>query len=107
MDVAWHQNIGQRTRLIPYLRYYSQSEADFFANLVDPMDRYYADDYRLSAFGAISAGLRLRQQLGDWTLNLNLERYRSDGDWGVYSGDESPALVEFWRAGIGLDYVFR
>ena len=107
VDVGWHQNIGETTRLIPYLRYYSQSEADFFANIVDLSDRYYADDHRLSAFGALSAGFRLRQELGDWTLNLNVERYKTKGSWGLYDGDESPALVQYWRAGIGLDYAFR
>ena len=92
---------------MPFLRYYTQDQADFFANLVDLENRYYADDYRLSAFGAFSAGLRLRQEIGDWALNLAGERYKSDNSWGIYGGEESPALVSFWRFSIGLDYIFR
>ena len=107
VDIAWHQNIGGRTALIPFLRYYTQDGADFFANSVDLGDRYYADDYRLSAYGALSLGLRLQHDIGSWRVNLAAERYESDNAWGVYGGEESPALVDFWRTSIGLDYRFR
>ena len=107
LDLSWHQNFGARTRLTPYLRYYTQDEADFFSNAVDFGSRYYADDYRLSAFGAITLGLRLRQEVGDWSFVLSGERYRTDESWGLYSGEESPGLVDFWRFTIGLDYIFR
>lgn len=107
IDLAWHQNIGSRTALVPFLRYYTQEEADFFANIVDFGDRYYADDYRLSAYGAFSLGLRLKHEIGNWSLNLSGERYQSDNSWGIYGGEESPALVDFWRASVGVDYIFR
>jgi len=107
LDLAWHQNLGERTQLIPFLRYYSQSEADFFANVANTDQRYFADDYRLSAFGAVSGGLRLRHEIGDWALSAVGERYETDESWGVFSGDESPALVNFWRYSFGLDYRFR
>jgi hypothetical protein len=107
VDLAWYQTIRGNTQLVPYLRYYSQDEADFFSNLVDFNDRYFADDYRLSAFGAITTGLRLRHTLGNWAVNLSGERYTTSEDWGVYSGEESPALVKYWRYTLGFDYVFK
>ena len=107
VDLAWHQNIGDNTQVIPFLRYYSQDKADFFDNEVDFSNRYYADDYRLSAFGAISTGLRIRHTMGNWRINLAGERYTTSEDWGLFSGDESPALVKFWRYSIGLDYRFK
>jgi hypothetical protein len=107
VDLGWHQNVGPRTAVVPFLRYYTQDEADFFANVVDPEDRYYADDYRLSAYGAISVGLRLRRDIGRWSLSLVGERYRADNSWGVYGGDESPGLVDFWRGSVGFDYRFQ
>ena len=107
VDLAWHQNLGARTRLIPFLRYYSQDEADFFDNLVDFQARYYADDYRLSAFGAITAGLRLRHVFGNWSVNVTGERYQTEESWGLFSAEESPALVDYWRYSVGLDYVFK
>jgi hypothetical protein len=107
VDIAWHQNVGGRTAIIPFLRYHTQDEADFFANSVDFSERYYADDYRLSAYGAVSLGLKLRHDIGNWRLNLAAERYQSNNEWGIYGGEESPALVDFWRTSIGLDYRFR
>ncbi len=107
VDIAWHQNLGARTQLVPFARFYSQDAADFFANVVDLADRYHVDDYRLSAFGALSAGLRLRQDLGQWTLNVTAERYRSREHYGLYDGEESPALVAWWRGSVGLSYRFR
>ncbi|MEP5763489.1 MAG: DUF3570 domain-containing protein [Halieaceae bacterium] len=107
VDLAWYQNIGSSTQLEPYFRYYNQGQADFFSNLVDFSEPYFADDYRLSAFGAITTGLRLRQELGDWTVNLTGERYTTSNDWSTYSGDESPGLVKYWRYSIGVDYAFR
>ena len=29
LDFAWHQNVGERSALIPFLRYYTQDQADF------------------------------------------------------------------------------
>ncbi|MEZ5504224.1 MAG: DUF3570 domain-containing protein [Halioglobus sp.] len=107
VDVAWEQNIGQELRVTPFIRYYSQHEAKFFYNIADPEYRYFADDYRLSAFGAFSYGLRLRRDFGNWSVNIDAERYKTDESWGVYNGDESPGLVDFWRYGVGLNYVFR
>ena len=107
LDLAWHQNLGATTQLIPYLRYYSQGEADFFSNQVDFGSRYYADDHRLSAFGAITLGVRVRKELGNWAVSVAGERYQTDESWGLYSGDESPGLVDYWRYTLGLDYTFR
>ncbi len=106
IDLAWHQNINQQLRLVPFMRYYSQSEADFFANFVDFTAEYYADDYRLSAFGAFSGGLRAIVNLDDWQFNLSGERYISKASWGLDDSDESPGLVKFWRYSIGVNYLF-
>jgi hypothetical protein len=107
VDLAWWQNIGRNTQLVPFLRYYTQDEADFFSNTPDFNDRYIADDYRLSAFGGITTGLRVRHTMGNWTLNATGERYTTSEDFGLYSGDEAPALVKYWRYSVGFDYSFR
>ena len=66
IDVAWQQNLAHDFRLTPFVSYYSQHEAEFFNNIADTDDRYFADDYRLSAFGAFSCGLRVQRDL--WQL---------------------------------------
>jgi hypothetical protein len=107
VEVAWHQNISDHTRVIPFVRYYTQDQADFFANQANVEDTYYADDFRLSAFGSLSGGLRLKHDIGNWSVNLTGERYESSESWGLSSGEESPALVDYWRYSIGLDYTFK
>lgn len=105
LDLAWHQRLAARWQLAPYGRYYSQRQADFFSNGANEGGRYFADDHRLSSFGAISLGLRVSYDLGDWTISLDGERYRSNGSWGIYGGEESPALVDAWRMALGLDLL--
>lgn len=107
LDLAWVQNFGVEWQVTPFLRYYSQDAAAFFANVVDDSQRYYADDYRLSAYGAVTGGLHLSRTIGDWQVKFTGERYRSDSDWGLYDGEESPGLVDFWRYSIGLRYTIR
>jgi len=107
VEVAWHQDIGDHSRVIPFVRYYTQDQADFFANQANLNDTYFADDFRLSAFGALSGGLRVKHEIGSWSVNLTGERYESSESWGLYNGDESPALVDYWRYSIGLDYTFK
>ena len=112
LDVSWVQNVNPVVQLTPFIRYYSQDEAEFFYNVV-PGERIgdsgsdYADDYRLSAFGAFSYGMRATWQIDNWQLNADAERYKTDESWGLYSGDESPGLVDFWRYGVGVNYTFK
>jgi hypothetical protein len=107
LEVAWVQNLRTDLQLTPFMRYYSQDEAEFYSTVADTSARYFADDYRLSAYGAYTLGLRVRQDIGNWSVNATGERYRSDESWSLYSGDEAPGLVDFWRFSFGVDYVFR
>ncbi|MDX1736019.1 MAG: DUF3570 domain-containing protein, partial [Halioglobus sp.] len=107
LDVAWYQNLENDTQVIPFVRYYSQDEAEFFDIVADGSERFYADDYRLSSYGAFSYGLRLRRGIGDWAVEATAERYNSDESWGLFGGEESPALVDFWRWSVGFSYTFR
>jgi hypothetical protein len=107
LDLAWVHNWSDDVQLTPFIRYYTQDEAEFFANVVDQAQPFYADDHRLSAYGAFTYGLKVKRDIGDWSLHLVGERYRSDESWGLYSGEESPALVDFWRYSVGLNYVFK
>ncbi len=109
-DMAWHQNIGRNFQLVPSLRYYSQSAADFFTNVDDflnPLTEYQSSDYRLSAFGAISGGISLIADLGDWTATLTTERYIANEKYSAYKVSQpSTALVRYFRVSLGFDYSF-
>jgi hypothetical protein len=109
-DMAWFQNIGRSFQLVPSVRYYSQSAADFFTNIDDflnPLTEYQSSDYRLAAFGAISGGMSFIAELGDWTATLTTERYLADEKYsGFQVNQPSTALVQYYRVSLGLDYSF-
>ena len=106
VEVAWAQNLPS-SLLTPYLRYYTQREADFFGVIANTDAQYYADDYRLSSYGAVTLGARWAVALGEsWTLELEAERYMTDADWGVFDGAAAPALVDFWRGTVGITWRF-
>ena len=105
LELAWAQNLSA-SLLTPYIRYYTQRQADFYNVVADRATRFYADDYRLSSYGAITLGARWSVAIGDWTLELEAERYQSDADWGLYDGEAAPALVDFWRAAIAATWRF-
>jgi hypothetical protein len=105
LELGWAQNLSQ-SLLTPYLRYYSQREADFFSVIADFDQPYFADDYRLSSYGAVTLGARWAVTLGDWVLELEAERYMSDASWGLYDGETAPALVDFWRGTVGIVWRF-
>ncbi len=105
LELGWAQNLSQ-SLLTPYLRYYSQREADFFSVIADFDQPYFADDYRLSSYGAVTLGARWAVTLGDWVLELEAERYMSDASWGLYDGEAAPALVDFWRGTVGIVWRF-
>ena len=110
LDSAWYQNVNNTLQVVPYIRYYSQSSADFYSNTDDftmPLVESQSSDYRLSAFGAISGGINLIANFGDWGITLNTERYIGNEKYSAYDVDEPGAgLVRFFRASVGIDYSF-
>ncbi|MFT4862881.1 MAG: hypothetical protein ACI95C_002105 [Pseudohongiellaceae bacterium] len=110
VDMSWHQNLGRNFQLIPTLRYYSQSAANFFTNVDDflrPDSDFQSSDYRLSAFGAASGGLSLRADLGGWRTTLTLERYLADEKYAAHEVElASTALVRYFRVSAGVDFSF-
>ena len=110
LDLSWFQNINRSFQFAPMLRYYSQSAADFYTNIDDftkPLTEPQSSDYRLSAFGAFSGGINLIADFGDWTATFTAERYVANEKYSVYEVNQpSPALVQFVRLSLGVDYSF-
>jgi hypothetical protein len=110
IDMSWYQNVGRNYQLVPTLRYYSQSAADFFTNVDDftrPSSEFQSSDYRLSAFGAVSGGLSLRADLGGWRTTLTAERYIANEKYSAYEVElASTALVRYFRVSVGVDFSF-
>lgn len=104
-DLAWHQGLWRdRFSLVPSLRYYTQSQAFFYAPFYDfaRPDGFHSSDYRLAPYGAIRYGLRANARIDDfpwdldWTVSLAYERYLSDSDFALVPvAVENPGLVSY------------
>ena len=102
VELAWYQNLFRFLRVIPGIRYYTQSQADFYAPWFDvaPADGFASSDYRLSPYGALSYRIRAETLFTTWRLDwraaLSYERYMSSGDLAVSEvAVENPGLVSF------------
>ncbi len=102
LDAEYVQPLRNGWAVTPLLRLYTQNEADFYlavsaAEKLDPTrqrvhaaaDIYYTEDQRLSAFGALTLGLKVSKQLNqDWLVDVKYERYEQRSEWSVSSGDD-------------------
>lgn len=108
MMFEWHQNVDENLRVIPSFRYYSQSQADFYMPVDNPLvsgDK--SSDYRLSPFGAVTFGLSAVAHSYNWKIIVSAERYISDGDLALGAVEkESPALLQYTMVTLGFDYSF-
>ena len=77
-EAVYYQPISNGWMLVPRLRYYSQSEADFYQSYYAAArsDNYYSSDFRLAGFGTLGGGLKLTkewQRVSDLTESIKLE----------------------------------
>ena len=84
IDGRFRWRLSDRSYLEPHLRYYTQSEAEFYqVALVDgtaPFS-FASADYRLGDFDAITAGLKYGWQTsGGSEMSVRLEYYMQDGE---------------------------
>jgi hypothetical protein len=117
VELAWYQSLfGDVLHIIPSVRYYTQSQADFYApyftNALGAGD-HASSDYRLSPFGALSGKLRVEAHVSDWPFHMawkigaSYERYQSSGSLAAGSVDvENPGLVSFNVIMINLSARF-
>jgi hypothetical protein len=92
----------------PEIRLYTQSAASFYLDpdpanpasptipagyvIFTPLTSITSQDQRLSAFGAITYGIKIANQLNrDWVLDIKLERYEQQSQWSLL-GSGSPGL---------------
>lgn len=109
LDLAWAQPAGDMWTITPNLRYYSQSAADFYCDVAAAptfptcpgTPAFFTSDQRMSAFGAVSAGLKLEVRLNDWTGDIRYDRYVQRSDWRL-GGKGSPGLDTFFADTVQL-----
>ncbi|HET6630504.1 MAG TPA: DUF3570 domain-containing protein [Woeseiaceae bacterium] len=83
LDAKFRWPLGERSWLEPHLRFYTQTEADFYrASLpAGELPAFASADYRLAAFDAITAGIKYGWYTSSGNeLAVRLEYYRQDGE---------------------------
>ncbi len=84
LDLRLRWPLGDEHYLEPHLRYYTQTEADFYTvSLVDGqmLPAYASNDYRLGNFDGITAGVKYGWKTGNGhDLSVRLELYQQRGD---------------------------
>lgn len=100
LELSWYQNLGDGWQIIPSIRMYDQTQAEFYAPYYTTTrtDGYYSSDYRLSDFSATSGQLKLLKAFDSYTVNISYEKYDSSGD--------NPALVSYDFLSLGVSMKF-
>jgi Protein of unknown function (DUF3570) len=110
IGAEWAQPIGTRFIVTPSVRYVTQSSANFY---VDPFNGglpptslnppFKSADQRLSAFGAITTGLKGAVLIDQWTFDAKFDYYQQRAGWRI-GGEGSPGLgvfrATFVQAGV-------
>jgi hypothetical protein len=118
LDAEWVQRLGSDWRVAPLLRLYSQNAARFYVE-VDPRIApfppsplpsavHFSEDQRLSAFGAITMGLKVTRQLNvDTSVDVKVEQYGQKAVW-KFTGVGSQGLAPFYARSIqvGITHAF-
>ena len=110
VEIAFAKALPENLRLTPSLRWYSQSQADFYAPYYNAprSDGYASSDYRLSPYGALSARVDLTKALGPWAIGGGAEYYKASKDFALKSVDvENPALIDYWSVQFRATYRFE
>ena len=117
LDLEHVQPLAENWKASAGLRYHSQSAARFFVESdgkispfgprITPGLNQQSLDTRLSAFGAVTLGVKLTHQLGrDTSIDLKLEHYEQRGSWAMGTG--SVNLLPFGARSIswGMTHWF-
>ncbi len=82
--LAWYQKIGEHWIVRPLVRYYMQSEADFYAVRFTGTPDDYSSDYRISEMNSFGGGLKVIWSPNSrLSMDVSYERYEQQGQDGV------------------------
>ena len=109
LHASWYQDVWGDFRIVPNVRYYSQSEADFWRPVDDfalPLDTAQSSDFRLSAYGAFTFGLKGILRQPTWSVTVGADRYVSGAKYGLAADAPHPARLSFTLVSVVFDIKF-
>ncbi|MFO1529289.1 MAG: DUF3570 domain-containing protein [Kiritimatiellia bacterium] len=104
LSLAWYQKLSETFTLRPAVRYYTQTEADFYGVRFTGNPEFYSSDYRVSSFDAVGYGLKAIYQPNDrFAADISVDRYVQEGNDSVTSSDAyTKALMVIFGVRIWL-----
>ena len=122
LGAEYVQPLSSGWTVTPEVRLYSQTAAKFYVDPTSPTGPTYptgyspfsspsfpvttivSEDQRLSAFGAITYGVKIVKQLNqDWLVDVKFQQYEQQSKWS-FTGSGSPGLAPLrarvWQFGI-------
>jgi hypothetical protein len=108
VDAEYVQPLPKGWTVTPLFRLHSQSAADFYlpVGAVEQHNPqiytqppagalYYSEDQRLSAFGALTLGVKVSKELGrEWLADVKYEHYEQRYNWCI-NGNGDPGVATF------------
>lgn len=107
-DLGLTKELARGLKIVPSLRYYTQSPARFYASSFTNAGDLGSSDARLSAFGAVTASLKLIYEMDARTsLDASLARYRQDASYRLGgNGSEGFPTLDANFLMVGMSRVF-
>ncbi|MEQ1617121.1 MAG: DUF3570 domain-containing protein [Terricaulis sp.] len=115
LRAEWAQPLGENWLVTPSVRYYSQSAAGFYTtgifqtvdenrDIVLAYPQYFSSDTRLSAFGTLSGGLTVSNEIFEGvSVEASFEYFTHRGDLSLGGGGEEDfADYDYWTLGAAL-----
>lgn len=117
LGVEYVQFLPQGWSVMPLVRLHSQNNASFYVpadpaqgdrpTFPSPDARYYTQDQRLSAFGAVTIGAKVSKRIGrDWLVDFKYEHYEQRSEWAL-QGDPDPSLAPFRARSIQVGFSYQ
>jgi hypothetical protein len=106
---TWLQMVNETWQVEGGLRYYSQSQADFYRREISqrPIPTISSSDQRLAGFGALEPSLKVIAKVGDHvSVDLSFSRYMQRGTWKLggrppgTEGEYEPLRARLINAGL-------
>ncbi len=99
IDLTWYQKLGKRVVVAPGFRYYYQTAANFYYEMLPDSNNkpaFYSSDYRLSELQTFSLGVNVSVKATKWlTVDAGYKYYLMEGLDGVTSASAYPTANVF------------
>ncbi len=86
------QPVVNEWTVIPSIRYYSQTAADFYSPTgvpLPPPEAYCSLDQRLSSFGALTFSIKVEKRIAkEWLVDAKYENYEQRAGWSMTGGGD-------------------